>query len=221
MIQLCLKIKGCMVYLQMNRQIAEEQICNPLVMVSAPAETLRDVRVTGSRFSISTFRLIRFVQQVGLVCVMAMLSLGSYYLVSKYLVKSVEIVGVSMVPTLAEHNHYILNLWAFRNRDPQRNDVVVIRDPGDHGLSVKRIIAGPGESILFNEGRVYVDGKQLDEPYLLPSTHTFTYSQAKEQFITCGKGQFYVLGDNRLRSIDSRSYGPVSRQDVLGLVKVH
>jgi signal peptidase I len=168
---------------------------------------------------ISAFKLIRFIQQIGLVCAMAMLSLGSYYLVSKYFVKSVEVVGCSMVPTLTEHNHYLLNLWAFRNRDPQRNDIVVIRDPGDHGLSVKRIIATPGESILFKEGQVYVDGKKLDETYLLPGTHTFTYSQMKEQFITCGRGQFFVLGDNRLRSIDSRSYGPVTREGILGLVK--
>jgi signal peptidase I len=205
----------------MNNQMAREQVSIPMVMVAVPIEPVRDVRVRGSRIGISTYSAIRFVQQVGLICVMAMLSLGSYYLVSKYFVKSVEVVGVSMVPTLAEHNHYLLNLWAFRNRDPQHNDIVVIRDPGDHGLSVKRIIATPGESVLFKDGQVYVDGRKLDEPYLSPRTHTFTYSQAKEQFITCGKGQFFVLGDNRLRSIDSRSYGPVSREDVLGLVKVH
>jgi signal peptidase I len=210
-----------MLSLQMNNQIAREQVNIPMVMIDAPIEPVRDVRVRSSRTGISTYSAIRFVQQVGLVCVMAMLSLGSYYLVSKYFVKSVEVVGVSMVPTLAEHNHYLMNLWAFRNRDPQHNDVVVIRDPGDHGLSVKRVIATPGESVLFKDGQVYVDGRKLEEPYLLPHTHTFTYSQAKEQFITCGKGQFFVLGDNRLRSIDSRSYGPVSREDVLGLVKVH
>ena len=52
------------------------------------------------------------------------------------------------------------------------------------------------------------------------NVRTFNYSQAKEQFITCGKDQYFVLGDNRLVSIDSRSYGPVSRQDVLGLVEL-
>jgi signal peptidase I len=210
-----------MLSLQMNNQIAREQVNIPMLMVAAPIEPLRDVRARGSRLGISTYSAIRFVQQVGMICVMAMLSLGSYYLVSKYFVKSVEVVGISMVPTLAEHNHYLMNLWAFRNRDPQHNEVVVIRDPGDHGLSVKRVIATPGESVLFKDGRVYVDGRKLEEPYLLPHTYTFTYSLAKEQFITCGKGQFFVLGDNRPRSIDSRSYGPVSREDVLGLVQVH
>ena len=92
--------------------------------------------------------------------------------------------------------------------------IVVIRDPGDHGLSVKRVIAVPGESVLFKDGKVFVNGKQLKEPYLSPDTLTFTYSQAKEQFITCGKDQYFVLGDNRLRSIDSRAYGAVSRDDL-------
>jgi signal peptidase I len=130
------------------------------------------------------------------------------------------VVGVSMVPTLQEGNEYLLNVWAFRNAVPERNQVVVIRDPADHGLSVKRIVAVSGESVHFKNGRVYVNGQELDEPYLLPNTHTFTYSQAREQFITCGRDQFFVLGDNRARSIDSRAYGPVSRQDILGLVRV-
>ncbi len=205
----------------MNDQIAREQISIPMVMVAAPIDPVRDVRVRGLRLGISTYSVIRFVQQLGVLCMMAVLSLGSYYLVSKYFVKSVEVVGVSMVPTLAEHNHYLMNLWAFRNRDPQHNDIVVIRDPGDHGLSVKRVIATPGESVLFKDGQVYVEGKKLEEPYVLNHTRTFTYSLAREQFITCGKGQFFVMGDNRRRSIDSRFYGPVSREDVLGLVKVN
>jgi signal peptidase I len=80
-------------------------------------------------------------------------------------------------------------------------------------------VAVQGESILFKDGRVFVNGHLLDEPYLMGNIHTFTYSQAKEQFITLGVGQYFLLGDNRPQSIDSRSYGPVSREDILGLVK--
>ncbi len=126
-----------------------------------------------------------------------------------------------MVPTLQEKNHYLLNRWAFHGREPQHNDIVVIRDPGDHGFSVKRVVAVAGESILFKDGKVFVNGKQLEEPYLLPGTYTFTYSKDHEQFITCGSGQYFVLGDNRPVSIDSRAYGPVSRKDVLGLVMLN
>jgi len=97
-------------------------------------------------------------------------------------------------------------------------DVVVLVDPGDHGFSVKRIIATPGQSIYFKFGRVFVNDREIDEPYLTVNTHTFTYSQMKEQMITLGPDQYFVLGDNRPRSIDSRCYGAVPRGNILGKV---
>ena len=97
-------------------------------------------------------------------------------------------------------------------------DVVVITDPGDHGLSVKRIIGLPGEMIHIKDGKVSVNFKDLKESYLPPGTLTFTYSKAKEQLIACGPNRYFVLGDNRTVSIDSRSYGTVPRQNILGLI---
>lgn len=164
------------------------------------------------------FNILRLTQKTAFLILIAFLCVGCYYAISRFFLQSVEVVGISMVPTLQERNHYLLNRWAFHNREPKHNDVVVIRDPGDHGFSVKRVVAVAGESILFKDGKVYVNGKQLEEPYLLPGTRTFTYSRAYEQFITCGQGQYFVLGDNRPVSVDSRTYGPVSRQDILGLV---
>jgi signal peptidase I len=123
-----------------------------------------------------------------------------------------------MLPTLQPGNHYILNRWAFHNAGPERGDVVVIRDPADHGFSVKRVIALGGESVHFVDGKVLINGEALKEPYLKPGTYTFTYSKAREQFITCGEDSYFVLGDNRSDSIDSRIYGAVSRKDVLGRV---
>jgi len=201
--------------------MANENISMPLVMVAAPAQQLNAVRTSRSRSRLSSYHFTLIVQKIGVILLVSLLSLAAYSFISNYLVRSVKVVGTSMVPTLGEGNHYLLDVWALRHRDPQRNDIVVIRDPGDHGLAVKRIVAMPGESILFKEGSVYVDGKKLKEPYLLPHTRTFTYSQAKEQFITCGKDQYFVLGDNRIVSVDSRSYGPVPRENVLGLVKLN
>ena len=68
----------------------------------------------------------------------------------------------------------------------------------------------------MKDGRVYVNGCKLDEPYLAPGTPTFTDSKYRDQLILCGKDQFFVLGDNRLNSIDSRAYGPVPRRNILG-----
>ena len=160
----------------------------------------------------------KLMRQFCIMAVIAMLSAGCYFTISRYFVETVQVVGQSMTPTLQEGNHYLLNRWAFRNREPARRDIVVIRDPGDNGLSVKRIIAVGGESVHFKDGKVYVNDRPLIESYLPEETRTFTYGKATEQLIMCGKNQFFVLGDNREKSIDSRTYGPVPRENVLGLL---
>jgi signal peptidase I len=188
----------------------------PEVAMPAPAILPPAAAKRAARYSVGGIA-----GQIAMLVIVALLSVGCYWVISHYLVQTIEVVGESMVPTLDQGSHYLLNRTAYRQSPPRRGDVVVIRDPADHGFSVKRIIALEGESVHFFNGKVYVNAEPLSEPYLLPGTFTFTYSQAKEQMITCGKGQFFVLGDNRLVSIDSRSYGPVSRQDILGQVILH
>jgi signal peptidase I len=200
---------------------AEEKASIQLDMAPISEKPAQRNRASAPKERTLVFNLINLIRQAGMLVVIALLSIGSYYAISRYVLQSVEVVGISMLPTLQERNHYLLNRWTFRNREPQRNDVVVIRDPADHGFSVKRVVAVAGESIYFKNGKVYVNGRELEEPYLLPGTHTFTYAKAREEFITCGKGQYFVLGDNRPISVDSRSYGPVSRQDILGLVMLN
>ena len=150
--------------------------------------------------------------------VLAILAAASYYLISHFLLQSVKVVGRSMVPTLCDSQSYLLNRWVYYFHAPQHSDVVVLRDPSDNGFSVKRVIATPGESLYIKDGNVYVNGCKLNESYLGPRTPTFTDSKYKDQLILCGKGQYYLLGDNRLNSIDSRAYGPVPRRNILGLL---
>jgi signal peptidase I len=83
-------------------------------------------------------------------------------------------------------------------------------------LVVKRIIATPGESVYFKNGVVYVNSKRITEPYLQPYTPTFAYEKSAEEFTCCGADQYYVMGDNRNNSTDSRSFGPVPRANILG-----
>lgn len=199
--------------------MTNEEIIMPLVLLPTPEKPACEVCSARTRSRVSRYKFIRLVQQLGAFLLIGLLSIAAYFAVSEYLFKSVEVVGISMVPTLSPGGHYLLDRMAFRNRDPKHDEIVVIRDPGDHGLAVKRIIAVGGESVHFKNGSVYVNGKKLDESFLPAHTMTFTYGQTHEEFITCGKDQYFVLGDNREQSVDSRSYGPVSRQDILGLVK--
>jgi signal peptidase I len=148
--------------------------------------------------------------------VIAILAAASYFVISRFFLQSVKVVGRSMVPTLSDSQHYLLNRWVYYMHPPRHSDIVVLRDPSDNGFSVKRVIATPGDSIYLKDGSVYVNGCKLTEAYLDPGTPTFTDSKYHDQLILCGKDQFFLLGDNRLNSIDSRAYGLVPRRNILG-----
>lgn len=157
-------------------------------------------------------------QQIGQCLAAAALALASYFFISHFLLQSVKVVGVSMAPTLYDSQLYLLNRWIYLVRAPQRADVVVLRDPLDNGFSVKRIVALPGDTVYLADGCVYVNGHKLAEAYLPAGTTTAALSNLKEQFFKCGQGQYFVLGDNRRNSIDGRMYGPLPRQNILGLL---
>ncbi|HLP75470.1 MAG TPA: signal peptidase I [Candidatus Paceibacterota bacterium] len=165
----------------------------------------------------STRRVTWISQSLQVLLVMILASL-SYLLFSHYVFQSVQVVGASMWPTLQDSDHYFLNRWAYHVHSPQRNDIVVVKDPSDGVFVVKRIIAGPGDSLLFKNGHVFLNGKRLNEPYVSSGKLTFPMKGPNQQLIVCGADQYYVLGDNRDNSFDSRMYGPVRRQNILGPV---
>jgi signal peptidase I len=146
------------------------------------------------------------------------LGILSYCLVSHLVFQSVTVSGSSMYPTLADSGHYWLNRYAYLLGQPCQDDIVALKDPRDNSLEVKRIIATPGQSVYLKNGKVYVDGQMLRETYLLPGMPTYAYEKSENEFVCCGKDQFFVLGDNRSISMDSRAFGAVPRQNILGKV---
>ncbi len=123
-----------------------------------------------------------------------------------------------MYPTLADSGHYWLNRFSYVISEPRQNDIVALKDPRDNILEVKRIIAMPGESVYLKNGQVYVNGKLLDEPYLPAKTPTYAYEKNENEFICIGRNEFFVMGDNRNNSTDSRTFGAVPRQNIVGKV---
>jgi signal peptidase I len=142
----------------------------------------------------------------------------SYFAFSRVGIQVVEVMGDSMNPTLHQSDHYLLKKWVYLFRQPQRCEIVVISDPDDHGFSVKRVIATGGETVTLRNGKVFVDGRELSEPYLAKGAVTWGCTRTGDQTFQLGEDEYFVLGDNRTVSIDSREYGPVPRQNILGLI---
>lgn len=158
-----------------------------------------------------------FQQIIQLVCA-AVVAIASYHFATHYVFQTVVVDGDSMSPTLQNSQRFLLNRVELYFREPQRGDIVVLKDPEDGGLSIKRIVAVAGQTVELAGGGVLVNGTKLSENYLQKGTRTYSYHVRDHEKIACGREQFFVLGDNRENSADSRVYGPVPRQNILGVV---
>lgn len=134
-------------------------------------------------------------------------------LVKTYLVQPYVVPTGSMLPTIQLRDFVLGNkLHYWIDGETKRGDIVVFEDPsGELPLLIKRVVGLGGETIEFREGKVYIDGELLDEPY----THgTKTEHQVYATPLEIPEGWVFVMGDNRENSGDSRSFGPVS-EDIL------
>lgn len=120
-----------------------------------------------------------------------------------------EIDGSSMEPSLHHRERVIVDKVTYLFGPPQRGDVVVFTREGQPKDYIKRMIGLPGETIEINNGTVYIDGQPLDEPYVAPASLTHPTRKL-------GADEYFVMGDNRGNSQDSRSFGPIRRQDIVG-----
>lgn len=133
-------------------------------------------------------------------------------IVHLFLAQATIVYGQSMEPNLHPNQRLIVDKLSYRLHGPQRNDIVVVDLPDMEEMLVKRIIALPGETVEVRRGVVYVNGVAIAEPY----PHDLTpYDMAPR---TLGALAYFVMGDNRGNSNDSRSFGPVTRDEIVGRV---
>jgi signal peptidase I len=144
-------------------------------------------------------------------------SVISFHLTSRYILGAGQVVGTSMEPTLRDGDRYIINKWIYRVRAPQRGDVVVVKEPGSEELDVKRIIALPGESLAIREAGVFIGEEKLAEPYLAEDTETDPGGIPGGRY-RVAPGCYFVAGDHREVSLDSRYYGAVPSSSLVGFI---
>ena len=144
------------------------------------------------------------------------LSCASYLFFSRMVVTAVEVKGASMAPTLAAGDRFLLNRFAYLHREPQRGELVVLKDPETGEMIVKRIVGMPCETVIMQSDAAYVNGRRLFEPYVSKTRPNDRTPLGKATVIP--RDHYFVLGDNRNRSVDSREFGTVSRDRIVGVI---
>ncbi len=127
-------------------------------------------------------------------------------LIRTYLFTPIRVNGTSMYPTLKQNDLMILNKIGL-SKGINRWDIVVVKE--DNKYIIKRVIALPGESVAYIDGKLYINKKQVDDNYSLSNTKDFNEIYLKDS-------EYFVMGDNRAVSADSRSIGPVTKEQILG-----
>ncbi len=131
--------------------------------------------------------------------------------VNIFLAQATRVEGQSMDPSLRDNERLIIEKITYRFRSPQRGDIVVLRRPQRSvDPLIKRVIGLPGETVAIHDGLVYINGEPLSEPYLNQSTWG---SMAP---VVVPEGHVFVMGDNRRSSNDSRAFGVVPLDDIVG-----
>jgi signal peptidase I len=151
--------------------------------------------------------VIEIVLIVGAALVLALL-------IQQFVVKPFSIPSGSMEPTLVQGDRILVARFAYRFGDPKPGDVVVFDPPiARKEEYVKRVVAVAGDTVSVHDGKLYVNGEPMTEPYLKDANLAGTYEE-----ITVPKDMVFVMGDNRNNSADSRVFGPVPKSSILGRV---
>ncbi len=130
-----------------------------------------------------------------------------------FLYQPVRVEGTSMLPMLEDQDRLFINKLAYRVGEIHRGDVVVFLYPHDHEKSyIKRVIAVPGDDLKIDHGQVYVNGEAVKEPYV---PQRFADDRSQPEIIVPAH-EYFVMGDHRSISSDSRDFGPVERELIYG-----
>ena len=150
------------------------------------------------------------------------------FIIKTFLLQAFYIPSLSMAPTLKVNDRVLVNKLSYDLHDVNRGDLVVFENPGDEGTTtkdlIKRVIGLPGETVEARDGRILINGQVLDEPYLerdietrgaICNTETKPGCQGPDKIVV-PEDQYFVMGDNRANSRDSRIFGAIPESLIIG-----
>lgn len=144
----------------------------------------------------------------------AFISFGIFLFVYIFLVQPHRVQGVSMHPSFENEELLLTEKVSYRFSAPNRGDVIVFEAPIERKADfIKRIIGIPGDTVKIGDGNVYINSVKLDENYIMGTTEG-------DKTLALGESEYFVLGDNRTASSDSRVFGPIKKKTIRGKVWV-
>ena len=143
-----------------------------------------------------------------------LIAIGLALVIIVFLYQPVKVEGTSMAPLLSDQERIFINKFVYHFEPIERGDVVVFWYPLDRSKSfIKRVIGLPGETVEIRRGNVYVNGSEFTEPYVPPQ---YAGRQRLRADPRSARTRYFVMGDHRISSNDSRVFGPVSSQFIYG-----
>ena len=151
------------------------------------------------------------------------IALSIFLVIYLFFMQPHEVNGQSMVPYFQTGEYVLTDKISYRLRDPQRGDIIVFHAPetancpkGTGCDFIKRVLAVPGETVRIENNKVIVNGVPLEESYIPAEYQTLPGAYTKGKTITLGTDEYFVSGDNRPYSSDSRAWGPIKKSDIVG-----
>ncbi len=147
-------------------------------------------------------------------------ALVAVFIIRTFLFTIIRVDGPSMSDTLLDRDRLIVSVFDMKLHGPDRFDVIICKYPDRNDQYVKRVIGLPGETLEVKSGVLYIDGEMIEEPFL-SDERTARFDRASNSFgpIVIPEGEYFVMGDNRDNSNDSRSVGTITGDMVIGKVR--